>query len=180
MTRRNHRGIDADEPARELKHIIMNNRTLLIPTLDLFLATPASSSAQAPDQSEARSSITAANEQFMAALAKGDAGAIATAYSEEAQLLPPNAEVVRGREAIRKYWQGAIDAGIKGLQLRTQELHGLSGDMVAEVGAYTATGAGGKTLETGKYIVLWKRENGKWRLHRDMFSSNAPAAGKEQ
>ena len=153
----------------------MKNLLRLLVSLLALLATGVYSSAQAPDQTEARSAITAANEQFMAAAAKGDAGAIAVLYTSDAQLLPPNAEVIRGREAIQRYWQGALASGIKGLKLDTQELHGLGDNIVAEVGAYTATGVDGKTLDTGKAIVLWKREDGKWRLHRDMFSSNRPA-----
>jgi hypothetical protein len=30
----------------------------------------------------------------------------------------------------------------------------------------------GKVLDHGKYVVVWRREGGKWRLLRDMFSTN--------
>jgi hypothetical protein len=31
-------------------------------------------------------------------------------------------------------------------------------------------------LDQGKYIVIWKREKGQWKLHRDIFNSSVPAS----
>jgi hypothetical protein len=33
----------------------------------------------------------------------------------------------------------------------------------------------GSILDTGKYIVIWKRENGAWKWHRDIWNSSRPA-----
>jgi len=41
---------------------------------------------------------------------------------------------------------------------------------------YTLVGEGGRVLGKGKYIVVWKRVAGQWKLHRDIFNSNAPVA----
>jgi ketosteroid isomerase-like protein len=35
---------------------------------------------------------------------------------------------------------------------------------------------GGQVIDHGKYIVVWRREKGQWKLHRDMYSSNTTAA----
>ena len=35
--------------------------------------------------------------------------------------------------------------------------------------------AKGAKLDNGKYIVVWKKERGRWKLHWDMFSTNNPA-----
>lgn len=32
----------------------------------------------------------------------------------------------------------------------------------------------GKQLDKGKYIVLWKKEEGKWKLFRDCYNSDLP------
>jgi len=35
----------------------------------------------------------------------------------------------------------------------------------------------GNTLEKGKFIVLWKEQNGVWKMHKDVWNSDdAPAA----
>jgi len=35
----------------------------------------------------------------------------------------------------------------------------------------------GYVLDKGKYIVIWKQEEGQWKLHRDIFNSSMPAPG---
>ena len=37
------------------------------------------------------------------------------------------------------------------------------------------TDKSGKEIDKGKYIVLWKMEDGKWKLHRDIFNSDNAA-----
>jgi ketosteroid isomerase-like protein len=33
-------------------------------------------------------------------------------------------------------------------------------------------------MDRGKYIVVWKDEGGKWKLHRDIWNSSLPAPSK--
>ena len=47
-------------------------------------------------------------------------------------------------------------------------------ELVTEVGSYTMTDKAGKEIDKGKYIDLWKMEDGKWKLHRDIFNSDMP------
>ena len=124
-----------------------------------------------------RKAIAAANETFVAAFNSGDAAGVAALYTEDGQLLPPNADVMAGKEAIQAFWQGAMDAGIASAQLKIVEVEG-HGDTAIEVSQYTLGGAGGQVLDQGKYIVIWKREHGGWKLHRDIFNSSMPAPGQ--
>ena len=121
--------------------------------------------------SDMRGAIESANKEFMQAFAKGDSAAIAALYSEKGQLLQPNGEAISGRPGIQSYWKGAIASGLKELKLETMEVEGM-GDTAAEVGKYSAVNAQGQAVDNGKYIVLWKRENGKWKLYRDIWNSN--------
>ena len=121
-----------------------------------------------------RSAIEAANSQFVAAFAKGDVAKIASMYTADAQAFPPNSDVVRGRAAIQKFWQGVVDAGIKSATLTTLEVEA-RGDWAHEVGTYTMSVEGGKQADHGKYLVIWKREQGQWQLHRDIWNSSVPA-----
>jgi ketosteroid isomerase-like protein len=34
-----------------------------------------------------------------------------------------------------------------------------------------------RALDKGKYIVIWKQEDGQWKLHRDIFNSSMPPPG---
>jgi hypothetical protein len=49
---------------------------------------------------------------------------------------------------------------------------------IAEIGQYELRDKAGKVLDHGKYIVVWRKEGGKWKLPRDMFSTNVPAVKK--
>jgi uncharacterized protein (TIGR02246 family) len=123
---------------------------------------------------QVREAIEAANEVFMATAGKGDAAGLAALYTEEAQLLPPNADFHIGRQVIQAFWQATVNAGIKEARLETLEVEP-HGDTAIEVGKYTLYAEGGQELDAGKYVVIWKREGGKWRLHRDIFNSSKPA-----
>ncbi len=64
-----------------------------------------------------RDAIAAANEQFMAAFQHQDAAGLAQLYTENAYLLPPNSDVLAGKQAIQSFWQGLMDMGVKALKL---------------------------------------------------------------
>ena len=121
-----------------------------------------------------RESIVAADEQFMAAYNQGDAAGVAALYAEQGKLLPPNADFMAGREAIQAFWQGAMDMGIASARLETREAE-QHDDTAFEVGTYTLHAQNGTELDAGKYIVIWKRAEGEWKLHRDIFNSSKPA-----
>ena len=120
-----------------------------------------------------RRSIVTTNQEFMAAFARGDGAGIAALYTADGQLLQPNGDIISGRQAIARYWQGAIESGLRRMQLETVEVEGV-GRMASEVGRYTVFGGEGQAIETGKYVVLWKREGSRWRLYRDIWNSNTP------
>jgi len=125
---------------------------------------------------EVRKAVEKANLKFGEVLRQGDAVAVAALYTEDAILLPPNSEMIRGRRGIGKFWGAAIQMGVKDAVLTTVELSG-SGDTVHEVGNYTLkiSQKGQKPVEDkGKYIVIWKHTASGWKLHRDIWNSNMP------
>ena len=113
----------------------------------------------------------------MEAFGKGDAAALANLYTKGGSVLPPNSEVIGGIGDIRGFWQGAMDMGIKGAKLETVDLEVYQG-AACEVGNYTLTGSKAEVIDRGKYIVIWKEEGGKWRLHRDIWNSSLPVPTK--
>lgn len=125
---------------------------------------------------EVRGAIIAANERFMAAFKWGDAAGLAALYTENGQILPPNDGFVTGRQAVHAFWQSVMDMGIKEAKLKVLEVEGL-GDTAIEVSTFTLQGEGGLVLDEGKYLVVWKFEEGQWKLHRDIFNSSKPGPG---
>jgi uncharacterized protein (TIGR02246 family) len=124
-----------------------------------------------PEMSAVHVAIEAANQRFMQAFAQADAAGLASLYTEDGQLLPPGGAAVRGWQAIRVFWQAAMDSGISSARLEVVEVED-HGDTAIEVSRYTLLGADEQLLDRGKYIVIWKQERGQWKLHRDIFNSN--------
>lgn len=134
----------------------------------------AASLAQA--QQSARTAIEANTKQFTEAFNKGDAAAVANLYTTDARMLPPNSEMVEGRANIQKFWQGAITAGMKLESLETLHVE-TQGNIAVEIGRYTTTlsvAGGTPTTDKGKYVVVWKREGGSWKLAVDIFNTSVP------
>lgn len=120
-----------------------------------------------------RKDIEAANQKFVAAFQKGDTAALAASYTADGEAFPPNGDVVRGREAIQKMWQSVIDAGIASATLTTRDVEA-AGNIAVESGRYELFGKDGASVDQGKYIVIWKRQQGQWLLHRDIWNTNRP------
>jgi uncharacterized protein (TIGR02246 family) len=125
--------------------------------------------------SDTRREIESANAQFMSAFKRSDATAIGNLYTTGARLLPANSDFVRGTAAIRAFWQNVMNMGLKSAGLETIEVEA-HGDTAIEVGRYRLLAAGDALVDHGKYIVVWKNDNGTWKLHLDIWTTSQPAA----
>jgi len=118
--------------------------------------------------------IEAANRIFGDGFERGDAVAIAALYTKDAALFPANSDIVRGGGNIRDFWQAVIGMGIKNAVLQTIEVE-QHGDTAIEVGKYRLLAEGGAQADAGKYVVVWKNDQGTWKLHRDIWNTSQPA-----
>jgi ketosteroid isomerase-like protein len=63
--------------------------------------------------------------------------------------------------------------GITRVTLETMEVEA-AGETAYEVGKFPLE-ASGSVADQGKYLVVWKRDGGDWRLHRDIWCTSRPA-----
>ena len=124
---------------------------------------------------DVRSEIEAANRELMDAFAQGDAARLVSLYTTDGQLLPPDRDTIKGRDALKSFWQGGMDAGVKAIQLEIDEVEKF-GDTAYEMGRATVIGGDSEVLGRAKYIVIWKQEDGQWKIHRDIFNSSPSQA----
>ena len=114
------------------------------------------------------------NRMFEDAVRAQDPDRLASLYTANAMALPPDGPIVRGQDGIRELWATVIkDMGLRDATLKTIELD-LNGDSACEVGRATLdlTPPGGqRATATVKYVVVWQRASGQWRLHRDIWNS---------
>ena len=87
--------------------------------------------------------------------------------------LPPGSVFIKGIEDIQAFWQEAIDMGIKQLKLDvlTLEQHG---DTAIEMSRYTMLDERDQVIDQGKGIVIWKHQQGAWKLSRDIWTTSLP------
>ena len=126
---------------------------------------------------ELREKIDAANKGFVEAFNKGDVTSAMKVYTEDATILPPNAEMMKGKTAITAFWQGAREMGVKEAKLETVRLTPMGEETACEIGKYVLKiqpeGAEAFTDE-GKYMMIWKLEDGAWKWDSDAWNSSLP------
>jgi ketosteroid isomerase-like protein len=120
-----------------------------------------------------KTAIATSNDAFGQVWAAGDSTAYGNCYTKDAQLFVPNMERMTGKGAAMAFFNGGRAWGIRGGTLTTEEVVG-GPEVVGEIGKYVITDSAGKAMDKGKYIVLWKKEEGKWKMHRDIWNSDNP------
>jgi len=126
------------------------------------------------DLAAVRTAIDSSNHIYSDAVVKGDSATIAGSYSPDAKTFPPNMPVMGDSKSVAAMAGGFTHMGIKSFSVQATDVYG-DASLVVEEGKYTVGDGAGKTLDEGKYIVLWKEVNGQWKMYRDIWNSNTPA-----
>ena len=130
------------------------------------------SSAQTASKAAGAGAADEIRQKWMAAANAKDAAAIAALYVEDAMVMPPNAEPVKGRAAIQTFWKGMVDSLASKVTLaRVSGWQG--GDTGYEAGTFSAKM--GTMDDKGKYLITFKKgADGKWLIANDIFNSDLP------
>ena len=135
-----------------------------------LLSGPVLHAQVAPSDSAA---IQRLGRQFSAAYMRGDAAAMANLYTSDAVIAPERSEWITGREAIARYWTLGPGRRITRHVLTPNRIV-VDGEHAYDYGTYEIAGerdglSGGPSR--GKYVVVWRREQGGWRMQLDMWNS---------
>ena len=131
--------------------------------------------AQAKDEAD-RQKIRELDVQWGDAACKGDLDAVVAFYASDGSLVWPDQPVVHGTAGIRSAWQDMFKQ-YKGLNLRfIPERIELSadGELASDFGAVALGYDGDKGREqmTAKYLVVWRKERGNWKVLYDSWNDN--------
>lgn len=121
--------------------------------------------------------IHAVDDAWVKAFNGGDADTMTAQYDEHAVLLPPGAPPVHGRTAIRAFFTKMVSEAVKdglAFSLNANPAGGARGDFGWSSGTYVLKDKTGKVLETGKYLSVSKKKDGKWLYVRDTWNSDGP------
>ena len=104
--------------------------------------------------------------------AEKDIDWIVALHKADAEQFPPNAPPVVGSDALRTAWQEMMDTEGLGLKWESSFVKvSASGDMAYDTGSGMITSADG-TATPAKYLVVWEKIDGEWKVAIDMFSPN--------
>ena len=124
--------------------------------------------------------IRKTNDRWLALIRSHDAVAVSKLYTADGAIMAPGAPIAQGQGPVEKAWDGLMKAPGFGLTFKADQIVVSSGgDMALDRGTYLLSLAGphGPTKDIGKYVVVWRRIDGQWKVAADIFNSdgvNAP------
>jgi uncharacterized protein (TIGR02246 family) len=111
---------------------------------------------------------------------RGDAAAMTSFYTQDAMIMAPDSEVVRGRPAIQEFWTAACQAaqrtGMKrAIQVQHVERSGGLGYVVSTVTLEIPAADGQLATIIFHDVTVWKTgADGRWRVVVDSANRTAP------
>jgi len=111
------------------------------------------------------------NESFGERFLTDDSAFYVDRYCVDAEVYSPNMPAVKGREAIRKFFYNDGNYKEAKIELSRGIFYG-GPDYVVEDGAYNFPDGKGGSVDKGKFIAVWKKEDGTWKLYREIWNTD--------
>ena len=129
------------------------------------------------DINKARVHIDKQNKKYMEFYNNGDASGVTELHTNDALVMPPNIDMVKGKISIKKTISDGISAGATDLAFTTINMYG-NEEFVTEVGRYSLNVKNEGEIvmsDSGKYVVLWEQvSNNNWLMKADIWNSDLP------
>jgi ketosteroid isomerase-like protein len=116
--------------------------------------------------------ILRATESFSTFYMNANYDGLANSYTEDAKILPPNTKIIEGREAIRNKWILPDGMSILMHKVTPSEIT-IRNEYAYDIGLYegiSRTKAGVEIPWKGKYLIVWKKEKGEWKIYADAWN----------
>ena len=131
----------------------------------IFIAAPV----LAADQSDLAGRAAKWEKEYNA----NNLNAVAALYASDGCRMPPNAETVKGSEAILAQLKSSKEQGAAKVKIAVTSSETM-GDMGWGTGTYELIGADGTKMDQGKWMDVSKKEGGTWKFQCDIWNSNMP------
>jgi ketosteroid isomerase-like protein len=98
-------------------------------------------------------------------------------YTENSVFMPPNQPVIRGKDALKTFYDELLKQGASNLKLDVAEVSG-HGPLAYQSGTYemdVKPAHGATDRDRGKYLFIARRLNGAWRYEYMVWNSDLPA-----
>jgi ketosteroid isomerase-like protein len=155
----------------------MRVRSLALPVLALGALLAACSRTPRVDLTAEREAIRDADRRWVGAETAKNIDAIVAFYAADAVEMADNTPLIRGRDAIRQWYETWLTpAGVSMTFASDTVVVAASGDLAYDVGTYhfRTVGRTGNVDDVGKYLTVWKKVDGEWKVAVDMGNSDLP------
>jgi uncharacterized protein (TIGR02246 family) len=147
--------------------------------LALLLLTSACNQQTADTRAADESAVRDADAQWAKTAGANDLDGTVSYYTDDASLLPPNAPIATGKQAIRAVWAALLTPDATVSWQATKAEVARSGELAYVMGVYQITPKDpqGKSMaDRGKLVEVWKKQaDGKWKTVADIFNSDLAA-----
>lgn len=151
--------------------------TCLVAMLLLAISCTTPPAEPTVDLESLKTEITNMNAAWAASMNAKDVEAIMAVFADDAQLMPPNKPLIKGKDAIKADMLADMEKDTSGMKTTMAFVTAdvwAAGNMITETGAWTVSGPDGTVLDKGKYMTLWEKRDGKLLCLRDMYNSDMP------
>ncbi|NND08693.1 MAG: nuclear transport factor 2 family protein [Saprospiraceae bacterium] len=138
------------------------------------------SKVEADDGKTAEFDLNAAKEQiqektnrFTEAHITKDTAYLNSSFAEDAKIFSPNSKIVTGRRAIAQLNAEWVNYEIFEFVEETTHFYG-NKDYLIDEGTYYLRYGDENTIDKGKYINIWKNENGEWKMYSNIWNTSLP------
>lgn len=126
----------------------------------------------APAAAQSKATIQKMGDRWSELFNKGDATALAAMYTEDAYVLPPGAEMMKGRSAIAAFW-GQQMHQIGDIKCTTLDVKPLGRGAAREIGTCSFKTKSQPPQDGAlKYALVWEKVGGQWELLQDIWNTN--------
>ena len=118
--------------------------------------------------------ITKLIEQLRIAFNAKDSAKAAGLYSTTGVVMPPNRALMRGRQFVQQYYDDRFAEGASDLELTSSDVSG-QGTLAYASGDYRLNlfpKDGQKRRDRGKFLWVFRENNGVWMIEYVIFSSD--------
>jgi uncharacterized protein (TIGR02246 family) len=121
--------------------------------------------AQQPSREQDEQAIRQTAKDYLAAVARGDASALAEFWTADGDLVDEFGRTLPARELIASVAKAAGAAGRTEVELKDTKIRFLTADVAIEDGGSAVVSQGSPAASvSGRFLAVWVRQEGKWRL----------------
>nr|WP_070961133.1 nuclear transport factor 2 family protein [Hyphomonas sp. Mor2] len=121
-----------------------------------------------PSDLDAMAIIQARNTYYEELVARQDVDGLIALHTEDYAIFRPGRANVKGAAAHRDYWETAFET-MNGLSIDEKTVFFAGPDTIISHDFYQ-TFSDGEAIGGGQSVIVWKRIDGTWLVHWEMFN----------